>query len=134
MSPVSKFLNPEGLASSRGYTQVVTTQGEKTVYVSGQVATDSTGSLVGKDNLLVQTEQVYYNLQTALAAVGATLENVVKTTTYVVNLNAESLAVVRRVRAQFLPRDNPPASTLVGVAALVVDGLLIEIEAIATLD
>src|SRR6185295_17471026 len=96
MHSSSEFLNPEGLASSPGYTQVVTTQGKRTVYVSGQVATDSTGSIVGRDDLRLQTEQVYHNLQTALAAVGGTLGNVVKTTAYLVNLDAESLAVVRK--------------------------------------
>jgi len=134
MSAAIGYLNPDALMSARGYTQVVTTSRAKQVYVSGQVATDGSGQVVGLGDIGAQTEQVYRNLQTALAAAGATFADVVKTTAYVVNLNAESLAAIRKVRRAFLSADSPPASTLVGVAALAVDGLLIEIEAVAALD
>jgi enamine deaminase RidA (YjgF/YER057c/UK114 family) len=51
--------------------------------------------------------------------------------TYVVNFKSADLPVIREVRSQFFPQENPPASTLVGVQALAVDGLLIEVEAVA---
>jgi enamine deaminase RidA (YjgF/YER057c/UK114 family) len=126
-----KFINPPTLATPRGYTHVVTASGGKTVFISGQVAFDVKGALVGKDDLQAQATQAYANLQAALAAVGATFADVVKMNTYVVNFTTADLPVIREVRAQFFPQENLPASTLVGVQALAFDGLLVEVEAIA---
>ncbi len=126
-----KFTNPPTLATPRGYTHVVTASGGKTVFISGQVAFDVKGEMVGKGDLQAQATQAYANLQAALASVGATLADVVKMNTYVVNFKAADLPVIREVRAQFFPQKNLPASTLVGVQALAIDGLLIEVEAIA---
>lgn len=126
-----KFINPPTLATPRGYTHVVTASGGKLVFISGQVAFDVKGEMVGKGDLQAQATQAYANLQAALASVGATLADVVKMNTYVVNFKAADLPVIREVRAQFFPQENLPASTLVGVQALAIDGLLIEVEAIA---
>jgi enamine deaminase RidA (YjgF/YER057c/UK114 family) len=126
-----KFINPPTLATPRGYTHVVTASGGKLVFISGQVAFDVKGEMVGKGDLEAQATQAYANLQAALASVGATLADVVKMNTYVVNFKAADLPVIREVRAQFFPQENLPASTLVGVQALAIDGLLIEVEAIA---
>jgi 2-iminobutanoate/2-iminopropanoate deaminase len=126
-----KFINPSTLATPRGYTHVVTATGGKTVFVAGQVAWDVKGEIVGKGDLRAQATQAYTNLKAALAAAGATPADVVKMNTYVVNFKAADLPVIREVRGQFFPQENLPASTLVGVQALALDGLLIEVEAIA---
>jgi enamine deaminase RidA (YjgF/YER057c/UK114 family) len=126
-----KFINPPTLATPRGYTHVVTTTGGKMVLIAGQVAWDVKGEIVGKGDLRAQTTQAYANLQAALAAAGATTADVVKLNTYVVSFKSADLPVIREVRSQFFPQENLPASTLVGVQALALDGLLIEIEAIA---
>lgn len=126
-----KFINPPTLATPRGYTHVVTTTGGKMVFIAGQVAWDVKGEIVGKGDLRAQATQAYANLQAALAAVGATTADVVKMNTYVVSFKSADLPVIREVRSQFFPQENLPASTLVGVQALALDGLLIEIEAIA---
>ncbi len=126
-----KFINPPTLATPRGYTHVVTTTGGKMVFIAGQVAWDVKGEIVGKGDLRAQATQAYANLQAALAAAGATTADVVKLNTYVVNFKSADLLVIREVRGQFFPQENLPASTLVGVQALALDGLLIEIEAIA---
>jgi len=126
-----KFINPQTLATPRGYTHVVTTTGGKMVFIAGQVAWDVKGEIVGKGDLRAQATQAYANLQAALAAAGATTADVVKLNTYVVNFKSADLPVIREVRGQFFPQENLPASTLVGVQALALDGLLIEIEAIA---
>lgn len=55
----------------------------------------------------------------------------VKVNLYVVNHKPEDLSAIREARSEILPRENPPASTLVGVTSLTVEGLLVEIEAIA---
>ena len=127
-----KFINPPTLATPRGYTHVVTAAGGKMVFIAGQVAWDVKGELVGKGDLRAQATQAYTNLKAALAAAGATTADVAKMNTYVVNFKSTDLSVIREVRSQFFPQENLPASTLVGVQALAMDGLLIEVEAIAT--
>lgn len=126
-----KFVNPPTLATPRGYTHVVTATSGKMIFIAGQVAFDVKGEIVGKGDLQAQATQVYANLQAALAAVGATLADVVKMNTYVVNYKPADLPILREVRGQFFPQENLPASTLVGVQALAVDGLLIEVEVVA---
>lgn len=126
-----KFINPPTIATPRGYTHIVTASGGKMVFISGQVAFNVKGELVGKGDLRAQATQTYENLKAALAAAGATTADVVKMNTYVVNFTPADLPVIREVRAQFFPHENMPASTLVGVQALAFEGFLIEIEAIA---
>ena len=120
------------LSTPRGYSHVVTASGTM-VFISGQIALDKEGKIVGPGDMRAQAAQVYENLKAALAAAGATFADVVKQNTYVVGLNAESIAAVREVRGRYLPDTNPPASTLVGVTALAMDGLLIEIEMVAVI-
>ena len=126
-----EFINPPGLAAPRGYTHVVTAEGGKMIFVSGQVAVDAKGEVVGKGDLGAQAKQAYQNLKTALAAGGATPANVVKMTTYVVNFKPEDLPAIREGRGQIFAPEKPPASTLVGVAALAQKDFLIEVEALA---
>jgi enamine deaminase RidA (YjgF/YER057c/UK114 family) len=128
------YLSSEELPPSPGYTQVLSAQGTRTVYVSGQVAVDAQGALVGEGDLRAQTEQVFANLQTALAAAQASFVDVVKLTTFVVNLTPEALATVREVRKRYLDAERLPTSTLVGVTVLANPAWLIEIEAIAVLE
>ena len=73
----NEFKKPEGLAPAPGYTHVVVTRPGKLIYLSGQVGNDTSGQILGKGDLKVQTEQVFANLKTALAAAGATFDDVV---------------------------------------------------------
>ena len=90
------------------------------------------GKVIGPGDLRRQTEQAFENLRLALAAVGATFQNVVNTRLYVVGLKPEHVPVIREVRSRYVDPAHPPASTLVGVSALVGAEWLIEIEATAT--
>ncbi len=128
-----KFINPPTLLQPRGYTHVVTVDGGgKMVFVSGQVAVDRDGKLVGAGDLKAQIRQAAENLKLALAAAGATAADVVKTNTYIVNYKQSDYSALREARAALFPEGtNPPASTLVGVTALAVEGLMVEMEAIA---
>lgn len=103
------------------------------VFVAGQISLDRDGNVVGAGDLRAQTTRVLENVKAALAAAGATFADVVKMNTYVVNLDAAALPIIREVRSQYFPAENPPASTLVGVTALAVEGLLIEVEVVAVL-
>jgi enamine deaminase RidA (YjgF/YER057c/UK114 family) len=127
-------IQPEGLLASPAYTHVVASRSGRTVHVSGQVAMDATGAVVGVGDLGAQTTQVMENLRTALGAVGATFADVVKITTYVVGYRPEQRAVIAAARSPFFGAGEPPASTLVGVSALAAPDWLIEIEAVAVLD
>jgi reactive intermediate/imine deaminase len=98
------------------------------IYVSGQLAFDADGQLVGRGDLRAQTEQVFENLTHVLEANGASFEHVVKLQTFFTTL--DDLTGSREVRARYLP-DEPPASTAVQVAALVVPDALIEVDLVA---
>ncbi len=127
-------IRPDGLANNPAYTQVVTAHGSRTVYISGQVSLDAEGNTVGAGNLGAQTAKVMANLEIALEAAGATFDDVAKITTYVVNYQPSDRAVIAAARAPYFTPGSPPASTLVGVAALAAPDWLIEIEAIAVLN
>ena len=129
----TEFVNPPTLCPTFGWTHVVTAAGGKTAYVSGQVSVDERGAVVGKGDLRAQSEQTFKNLQQALAAVGATFRDVVKTNLYVVGLEPEHVPVLREVRSRYVNAEQPPASTLVGVSALIGADWLIEIEAVAVI-
>jgi len=125
------FINPPDLAPPAGYTQAVSVGPGRTLYISGQVAYDKKGDIVGPGDLRKQAEQTYANLEKALAAGGATFQDVVKTTHYVVNYSSADLPVLREVRSRYFHPERPPANTLIGVQALAREGLLIEVEAVA---
>ncbi len=121
-----QHLNPSGMHTPTGYSHVV--KAGDTIYVAGQVVVAPDGSLVGKDDPAAQAEQIYQNLQNALASVGASLQHLVKTTTYVVSLDC--IDAVRAARAKYLAND-PPTSTLLVVSRLARPEFLLEIEAVA---
>jgi enamine deaminase RidA (YjgF/YER057c/UK114 family) len=127
----TRFLNPLTLCPTFGWTHVVTSTGGKTIYVSGQVSVNECGEVVGKGDLLKQTEQTFENLKQALTVAGATFRDVVKSNLYVVGLKPEHVPIIREVRSRYFWAEHPPASTLVGVTALVNPDWLIEIEVIA---
>jgi enamine deaminase RidA (YjgF/YER057c/UK114 family) len=127
--PAANFINPEAIHRPFGYSHVVEVTAGRPVYIAGQVALDRTGALVGPGDIRAQARQVFDNLQAALAAVGASFEQVVKLNYYL--LDATRLPAVREVRDQYVNTARPPASTAVEVRRLAVDGLLIEVEAVA---
>ncbi len=128
-----QFFNPPDTHRPRGYTHAVAIEGGRLIFISGQVALDKDGNLVGKGDLRAQTDKALANLVAALAAAGATPADVVKVNTYVVNYKAADYPIVREARARIFDPHKPPASTLIGVQALAVEDLLIEIEAIAAI-
>jgi len=125
------FINPKELFATQGFTQVVTVSGGKMIFISGQVSFNEKAEMIGKGDLRAQTTQAFENLRIALKAAGADFKDVVKLNYYVVGLRLEEVAIIREIRNKYLPAENPPASTLVGVEGLVIRDLLIEIEAVA---
>ncbi|CAG0930088.1 aminoacrylate peracid reductase [Thermoflexales bacterium] len=128
-----QYHNPAELAKNPGFSQaVVVTNPAKTIYVGGQDAVDASGQIIGKGDITAQTEQVFKNLQVALAAGGAGLENVVKWNILIVqgqSLQA-GFEVFQRVWGR---RPNPPAITVMLVAGLAHPDFLVEMDAIAVI-
>jgi 2-iminobutanoate/2-iminopropanoate deaminase len=124
------FINPPGVTVPTGYTQVVSADGPKKIlYISGQVSINEKGEAVGRGDLEVQTRQVYTNLLAILKSQGLSFKDVVKLNTY--TTEPEKVAVVRKVRNEFIVKDAPPASTFIGVTALADPAYLVEVEAVA---
>jgi len=123
-----RYINPSTLSTPTGYTHVVQVHGGRTLYIAGQVAFDKSGNVVGKGDFAAQVTQVFENLKSALAAGGATFDNVVKVTTFVTDLS--QMQTLRSIRGKYYGT-NAPASTLVQITQLAHEDLLIEIEAIA---
>ncbi len=127
--PNFRLFNPPTLHAVRGYSHIAEVTGGKIVYISGQIALDPSGNLVGADDLRAQTEQVFANLKLALEAVGADFRHVAKFTFFVVD--ASQMQAIRDVRDRYIDTANPPASSAFEVRRLVRDDLLIEVEAVA---
>ncbi|HEU5042118.1 MAG TPA: RidA family protein [Gemmatimonadales bacterium] len=130
-TPGPAFINPPGLTRPAGYTHVVVSADGRTAYIAGQVAFDSTGRVVGVSDFPAQAEQVFANLGRALASVGASFGDVVKTTTFITDLS--NLPALREARARYLDPTHPPANSLIPVQTLARPELLLEIEAVVDL-
>ncbi|XRD77590.1 RidA family protein [Dyella marensis] len=125
-----RYLDPAGLSKPTGYTHVVDVPaGARTLYLSGQIALDAKGNLVGAGDFAAQAEQVFANIDTALKASGASFRNVVKLNMYVTDMT--QLKALRAARDKYVDVRHPPASTLVEVSKLGREGLLLEVEATA---
>ncbi len=127
----TQLLNPAALAKPVGYSHVAVVPAGTFIYISGQIALDSAGNVVGKGDFPAQVEQVFRNLKAALEAAGASFQDVFKMNSYFLDLN--NLAADREVRNRYVNVQNPPASTAVEVSRLVHPDFLIEIEVIAVL-
>src|SRR5438105_2880747 len=102
----------------------------RTLYVSGLVATDEHGNVVGVGDVVEQTRQIFLNLRRILDAAGARPSDVAKVTIFMRDVDQRPL--INPVRQEFFGAHRP-ASTLVEVSALVRPDLLVEIEAVAQL-
>jgi enamine deaminase RidA (YjgF/YER057c/UK114 family) len=128
-----ELINPDELPTPESYTQVVAASGSRLVFVSGQVADDAQGNLVGPGDLAAQARQAFANVGRSLAAAGAGPEQVTKLTIYVVHHRPDYLPDISEARIAVFG-GHKPADTLVGVETLAEPGYLIEVEAIAVVD
>ncbi len=101
-----------------------------TVWVSGIVAWDPDGNIVGEDDMLVQTRQTFANMKEVLEAAGATMDDVVKIQAFLTDI--DRYADYSRGRSEAFT-GNMPASTAVTSPKLLQDGLLVEIECVAVI-
>ena len=133
-----KQVHPEKLSLRKSkdgrvlYSQVVEVTGSgRMIFLAGQVARDGAGNDVGKGDMRAQIEQVGENIKDALESVGATLEDIVRTTTYVTDI--DEYFKHADVRLRYFGNATP-TSTTVEVRRLASPDHLVEIEAFALTD
>lgn len=124
-----EFIDPHPM----GFTNTVTTSknGMKTIYISGQVG--YAGGRVG-DTFEEQAQMTYSNLIAQLESAGASVADVVKINTYVVDLDRDKSKALRVAKDKHFTQEQQPASTMIGVSALVMKELLVEVEATAVVE
>ena len=132
--PKRSYINPKSVVAPPGtFSWVV--QADKTLYLAGQVGIDRDGKTVDPTDAAAQAKQALYNIDATLRELGGTLDNIVRTTTYVVG--RENLGGVRAGCKAVMDEGlmtNIPANTLLVVSGLADEDWLVEIEAIAVLD
>jgi 2-iminobutanoate/2-iminopropanoate deaminase len=129
-------IQPEGLfkRALKGhalYSHVVVASGKKLIFIAGQVSRDVQGQVVGKGDMGAQIRQVGKNLSIALSAAGLSLKDLVKTTTYVTDI--DEFFKHPEVRQDIFGQSFP-TSTTVEVRRLSHPDMMVEIEAIAMAD
>jgi len=128
------LVNPDALPKVDLYRQVAVATGSKLVFMAGQVARDADGGKVGEGDFAAQVEQCYLNVGAALAEAGATFDDVVKLTVYLVDWTPEKMPLfVEGVARAAKKLGVTPVAPLtgIGVAALAEPDLMIEVEATA---
>ncbi len=131
-------MNPSSLFKPTMYSQVAVAAGSRIVFVAGQAPLDPNGQLIGDGDLAAQTEQVFRNIASALAAAQATFNDVGRLIIYLVGYGESTMAQLGVGFAQASDAIGPglaaqPPVTLLFVSALAVPGQLIEIECTAVL-
>ncbi|MCG8401402.1 MAG: RidA family protein [Firmicutes bacterium] len=128
---VVEYLNPEGLHKNPAYSQVVLTQSSaKTIYIGGQNSVNVKGEIVGKGDIKAQAEKILENINIALQAGGAMLENLIKWNVYIVQGQPAQPAFEVFMK-ELRSIANPPLITLAYVSGLAHPDFLMEIDAIA---
>jgi enamine deaminase RidA (YjgF/YER057c/UK114 family) len=127
-----KVINPPELFDPPGFSHVIAATGQRLISVAGQVALDKNFTIVGGDDLVAQTKAAMENVGIALKAAGAGWGDVVRRTIY--TLSPTQFEAIGRAIAEVTGESEHPAQTILGVTALAVPGLLIEIEVTALVD
>ena len=129
-------LNPDTLFPSQqyGFSQIVTSRGGTTVYVSGQVGWDVKQDIGDAGDLHIQTMRALENIERAVNAAGGSRHDVVSLRMYIVGEWIHNARAVRESLLAFFDSNRLPASTWIGVTALASPDFLIEIEAIAVIE
>ena len=113
------------------YKMATRMEGGRLLYISGQVARDADGHVLGKGDIRTQALQVFQNLRQVLQAAGGDLSDLLKITTYLTRI--EDFPAVAEIRSRLFP-GALPASTLIIVTRLAQPDLLIEVEGMAAID
>jgi reactive intermediate/imine deaminase len=125
--------NPPTVSKPTGYSHAaeIDLGKSKMLILSGQVALDAEGKIVGENNFEQQTEQVFKNIKAIVEDSGGTMNDLVKITIYLRDIS--TIVKFREIRNKYLNVNNPPASTLVEISDLARDEFLLEVEATAVI-
>ena len=124
-----KRINPEGLSKPQGYSQIVTTEGGKTIHLAGQGGIADDGSV--PENLDEQTKLMFEKIGIGLVAVGASSADVVRIVVYIVDLDKINPMPIYQGIRSFFPEEHTPVSTILGVTALALPAMKVEIDVTA---
>ncbi len=124
-----EIIVPENVHRARGYSHAI--KCGNTIYVAGQVSFDEEGKLVGKGDVVSQTDRAYENLKRVLEAAGASISDIVVLHIYTMDL--EGFSKTAEIRRKYFDKHFPTTTVLV-VQGLDEPGTLIEVEAIAVVD
>jgi enamine deaminase RidA (YjgF/YER057c/UK114 family) len=127
-----ELANPPALHPAPGFSHIAVGVGRRTIHFAGQVALDRQFNVLGGDDLGEQTKAAMRNLQEAMKAVGTGWDDLVRRTIY--TLRPTEFEVITAAIDEVTGGADHPAQSLIGVTGLAVPGLLIEIEATASVD
>ena len=126
-------INPWTWQERFGFAQAWRVDGAQSiVFAAGQTGVSADGEVLAVGDLEGQTRLAFENLRTVLQDAGASFDDVVKVTLYLTDISR--IRDAARVRDEFIDTARPPASTAIGVAALALPDLMIEVDAIAVID
>ena len=134
-----RYLDPATVAVGKGlFSQAVDidlSTKRRLILISGQVAWDERGEVIGPGDLRAQFAQVYRNLQRVMAAAGGSMKDIVSLRTYLTDpsLLTQFVAARNEMYGRLFPSGRYPTNTLLVISALAEPGLLLEVEAIAAL-
>jgi enamine deaminase RidA (YjgF/YER057c/UK114 family) len=128
----TRFNPPSGWPQNgRAFNHGVVAGDGRTIHITGQVAWDGQGALIGAGGCEKQIRQCFANVENILAAVGGTLPDIVSLTIFF--LDANDLPAIQKVRAEKFTPENAPASILIQTPGLVIAKLLVELVPIAVI-
>jgi 2-iminobutanoate/2-iminopropanoate deaminase len=127
--PFSTIVTPEAKPVAH-YKMATRQEGGQLLYISGQVARDTSGNVVGAGDMRTQARQVFENLRQVLQAAGGDFKDLMKITTYITNI--ANFPAVAEVRSEVFGGELP-ASTLIVVKSLFHPDFLIEVEGVAAI-
>lgn len=122
--------NPAALHPAPGFSHITVATGTRTIYFAGQVALDREFRIVGGSDLRAQTFAAMRNLEAAMSEVGVTWEDIVRRTIYT-TMPTEFETITNGIE-EVTGAAGHPAQTIAGVTGLALPGLMIEIEATAS--
>jgi enamine deaminase RidA (YjgF/YER057c/UK114 family) len=129
------IINPPSLAPARGFSHGISVTGGRLVFLAGQTALDGAGRIVAPGDVVAQYEQVLRNLQTVVTAAGGTMQDIVKTTIFIRNLDdyRAHLKPLGQVHRAFFG-NYYPATALFEISRFFDDEALVEIEGLAVIE
>ncbi|WP_114941819.1 RidA family protein [Mucilaginibacter endophyticus] len=117
-----------------GYAQYVEIDlgNARMIVMSGQVAIDTEGNIIGKDDFEQQAEFIFSSIKKIVEKAGGSIDNIIKLNNYLIDIS--NLPLFKKVRDKYVNTSHPPASTTVEVSSFIREDLLLEIEAMAIIN